>query len=53
MENAYAQPADQVLQHFEVDEHNGLNDAQITRLREKYGSNGMYSVLRFLAADSS
>ncbi len=41
MENAYAQTGEQVLQHFEVEEHLGLNDAQVVASREKHGSNGM------------
>lgn len=40
MENAYAQSTGQVLKHFSVQEHKGLDDAQVVASRAKYGSNG-------------
>ncbi|OBT61579.1 calcium-translocating P-type ATPase, SERCA-type [Pseudogymnoascus sp. 23342-1-I1] len=41
MENAYAQSTGQVLKHFSVQEHNGLDDAQVIASRAKYGSNAI------------
>lgn len=41
MDDAYARTPEQVLQHFQVEEHQGLGDAQVVTSREKYGSNGM------------
>ncbi|KFY20797.1 hypothetical protein V491_03418 [Pseudogymnoascus sp. VKM F-3775] len=41
MENAYAQSTGQVLKHFSVQEHKGLDDAQVIASRAKYGSNAI------------
>ncbi|KAL5345241.1 hypothetical protein ACLOAV_009611 [Pseudogymnoascus australis] len=41
MENAYAQSTGQVLKHFSVQEHKGLDDAQVAASRAKYGSNAI------------
>ncbi|OBT44297.1 calcium-translocating P-type ATPase, SERCA-type [Pseudogymnoascus sp. WSF 3629] len=41
MENAFAQSTGQVLKHFSVDEHKGLDDAQVIASRAKYGSNAI------------
>ncbi|KFY36342.1 hypothetical protein V494_05091 [Pseudogymnoascus sp. VKM F-4513 (FW-928)] len=41
MENAYAQSTGQVLKHFSVQEHAGLDDAQVIASRAKYGSNAI------------
>jgi hypothetical protein len=42
MENAFAQPVDKVLAHFQADPKDGLTDTQVTQLRNKYGSNGTF-----------
>ncbi|OBT51113.1 calcium-translocating P-type ATPase, SERCA-type [Pseudogymnoascus sp. 24MN13] len=41
MENAFAQSTGQVLKHFSVQEHKGLDDAQVIASRAKYGSNAI------------
>ena len=41
MDDAYARAPEHVLQHFQVEEHEGLCDSQVVASREKYGSNGM------------
>ncbi|KFY12400.1 hypothetical protein V492_03896 [Pseudogymnoascus sp. VKM F-4246] len=41
MENAFAQSTGQVLKHFSVQEHAGLDDAQVIASRAKYGSNAI------------
>ncbi len=40
MENAFAQPAQAVLNNFQVDPKAGLTDEQVTKLRAKHGKNG-------------
>lgn len=46
MDNAYSQAPEHVLQHFQVDEHKGLEDAQVLANRATFGSNGELPNLR-------
>lgn len=39
MESAFLTPISKVLGHFQVDEHAGLTDKQVTELRNKHGRN--------------
>ncbi|GAW16009.1 hypothetical protein ANO14919_054310 [Xylariales sp. No.14919] len=41
MENAFAQPIQAVLNHFQVDPKTGLADGQVTKLRAKHGKNAI------------
>lgn len=41
MDKAYAQEPEQVLQHFNVEIHQGLDDAAVIASREKHGSNAI------------
>ncbi|KAJ3578684.1 hypothetical protein NPX13_g1883 [Xylaria arbuscula] len=41
MENAFAQPIQAVLQHFDVDPKAGLSDDQVAKLRAKHGKNAI------------
>lgn len=40
MEAAYLSSTDEVLNHFQVDEHTGLSDGQAETNRDKFGRNG-------------
>ncbi|KAJ2978650.1 hypothetical protein NQ176_g3700 [Zarea fungicola] len=41
MESAFATPTKKVLAHFNVDEHDGLTDKQVSEHRTKYGRNSI------------
>ena len=41
MDKPYAQELEKVLQHFDVDIHQGLDDAAVIASREKHGSNAI------------
>ncbi|KAI0442468.1 putative calcium P-type ATPase [Xylaria telfairii] len=41
MENAFAQPIEAVLDHFQVDPKTGLTDSQVVELRVKHGKNAI------------
>lgn len=40
MEAAYLSSTDEVLNHFQVEEHTGLSHAQVETNRDKFGRNG-------------
>lgn len=40
METAYLSSTEQALQHFQVNESQGLSDLQVQQATEKYGRNG-------------
>lgn len=40
MDTAYVSSAEEVLEHFNVTEHDGLNDGAVEASRAKYGRNG-------------
>ncbi len=44
MESAYTCSAKEVLDHFQVDEQNGLSGSQVQEALQKYGRNCMRSV---------
>lgn len=41
MDTAYLSSTEQALQHFEVNESQGLSDRQVQKATEKYGRNGI------------
>lgn len=45
MEGAFAKPIPDVLAHFGVEAKSGLSDAQVVKLREKHGKNGVLRLL--------
>ncbi|THC87890.1 hypothetical protein EYZ11_012665 [Aspergillus tanneri] len=41
MEHSYLSSPEEVLEHFGVSEHTGLSQAQVSKLRQKYGPNAL------------